>query len=172
MELPGWFLWSRRLRFGNGQMIFWITTLLRIVWRGSFANGIKNQDNYRQKGTKINRILLVATTGSPTFPVVLHRPNPHRLHAHRRHLFQEVDYRSFIFRKTVGIEFFGDGFGVWFFRLGAVFLFPKRWQSYVYAGYFFLGIYLGNSRAEDVGGVAGFAMAFYCIYWIFLNPII
>ena len=63
------------------------------------------------------------------------------------------------------------GFLLMFFSLDAVFLFPKRWQSYVYVGYFFLGLYLGNSRAEDVGGTLGFAMAFYSVYWILLNPI-
>ena len=30
-------------------------------------------------------------------------------------------------------------------------------------GYFFLGLYLGNSRSEDVGGTLGFAMAFYSV---------
>jgi len=63
------------------------------------------------------------------------------------------------------------GFLLMFFSLDAVFLFPKRWQSYVYVGYFFLGLYLGNSRSEDVGGTLGFAMAFYSVYWILLNPI-
>tara|TARA_B110000046_G_C12825506_1_gene327244 strand:- start:455 stop:688 length:234 start_codon:yes stop_codon:yes gene_type:complete len=41
----------------------------------------------------------------------------------------------------------------------------------VYVGYSFLGLYLGNSRAKDVGGTMVFAMAFYSLYWIFLNPI-
>ena len=63
------------------------------------------------------------------------------------------------------------GFLLMFFSLDAVFLFPKRWQSYVYVEYFFLGLYLGNTRAEDVGGTLGFAMAFYSIYWLVLNPI-
>ena len=63
------------------------------------------------------------------------------------------------------------GFLLMFFSLDAVFLYPKRWQSYVYVGYFFLGLYLGNTRAEDVGGALGFAMAFYSVYWILLNPI-
>ena len=63
------------------------------------------------------------------------------------------------------------GFLLTFISLDAIFLFSKRWQSYLYVGYFFLGLYLGNSRAEDVGGTLGFAMAFYSVYWILLNPI-
>ena len=63
------------------------------------------------------------------------------------------------------------GFLLTFISLDAIFLFSKRWQSYLYVGYFFLGLYLGNSRSTEEMSMTAFTMAFYCIYWTFLNPI-
>ena len=58
-----------------------------------------------------------------------------------------------------------------FVSLDAVYLFPKRLQSYVYVGFFGLGIYLGSVRSGDQESALGYAMAFYSIYWLVLNPI-
>ena len=89
------------------------------------------------------------------------------LHEFLQALDEALDTKAMVKQPLMGKKTL-IGFLLMFISLDAVFLFPKRWQSYLYVGYFFLGLYLGNSRAEDL---ISFTMIFYSLYWILWNPI-
>ena len=92
------------------------------------------------------------------------------LHEFLQALDEALDTKAMVKQPLMGKKTL-IGFLLMFISLDAIFLFPKRWQSYLYVINFCLGLYLGNARSEDLAGTIGFAMIFYGFYWLLLNPI-